>query len=354
MDNLYTYPLSAVKLPLSFDPFQLEQDLERIPNDAWHSHYNPREYEGDWAVAPLRSVGGHKDVVYAVPGAAVPNFYKNSPLLDLCPYLGSIIGQFDCPTGAARLMRLGPGAKILEHCDDMGLGDRVEFRLHIPLTTHPDVHFWLDGREIPMRPGELWYADFSKAHRVENNSNIARIHLVLDCKPNDWLDALIQRGIEFTRIETFLNEIGIPTSVRSLNADTFLPGISIEGGAIYYDPQRVISPGDLLHEAGHIAVSERRKDLNGNVGEGDENAMGDEIAAILWSWAALKEANVPERSVFHENGYKGHSDWYIDNFSKGIYMGLPLLEWMGLCASPGKAREMGVDPFPKMLKWLRN
>ncbi|MCB0663602.1 MAG: aspartyl/asparaginyl beta-hydroxylase domain-containing protein, partial [Saprospiraceae bacterium] len=40
---------------------------------------------------------------------------------------------------------------------------------------------------LDMKPGEVWYADFNKPHYVNNPSDRERIHLVLDCKPNDWL-----------------------------------------------------------------------------------------------------------------------------------------------------------------------
>jgi quercetin dioxygenase-like cupin family protein len=43
-----------------------------------------------------------------------------------------------------------------------------------------------------MHEGELWYLDFSQKHRVENNGATDRIHLVMDCKVNDWLVEIIK------------------------------------------------------------------------------------------------------------------------------------------------------------------
>lgn len=45
-----------------------------------------------------------------------------------------------------------------------------------------------------MREGELRYLDFYQKHRVENNSDLDRIHLVLDCKVNDWLVDFISKS----------------------------------------------------------------------------------------------------------------------------------------------------------------
>jgi hypothetical protein len=106
-------------------------------------------------------------------------------------------------------------------------------------------------------------------------------------------------------------------------------------------------PGDLLHEAGHIAVTEER--LRPLIGteemDNDWPSLGDEIAAILWSYAALSHLNLDPKVVFHPDGYKGASDWFIEQFNNKNYMGLPLLEWMGLCLEKEK--------FPIMDKWTR-
>ncbi len=156
------------------------------------------------------------------------------------------------------------------------------------------------------------------------------------------------------RIIGFLREIGIPVSIGTIDTDTFLPGILIQGGGMLVDPAKLTYPGDLLHEAGHIAVMmpEDREQLAGDAAKG---GMGDEIVAILWSFAAAQKINLPEEIIFHPGGYKGASAWYIDQFrNQQNYIGLPLLEWMGLTASPAKAQTLGVPPFPHMLQWLRS
>ena len=345
----------AIRLPFSFDPRRLAADLLEARAEEWIGHYRPAEYEGEWAIAALRSVAGHPAVIHAVPGAGREGFYKNTPLLDRCPYFREVLGRFECGIGAARLMRLGPGARILEHCDDMGADDARELRLHIPVQTNEQVQFWLNHQRVPMRAGETWYADFSLPHRVENNGPTDRVHLVLDCEPNSWLLGQIRKSVEIAQMLAFLDRIGIDCTITSLDGPTFLPGLEIRAGVLYVDPEKLHYPGDILHEAGHIAVTlpGQRGLLDGNVGENDPNAMGQEIAAILWSYAALKAIGLPEAVVFHTHGYKGQSDWYIENFTTGHYIGLPLLEWMGMCAGPEKAKGLGIEPFPSMQTWLR-
>ena len=144
----------------------------------------------------------------------------------------------------------------------------------------------------------------------------------------------------------FLNQIGIPTKYTSIQESTFLPGIKIDKGILFIDQDLLKYPGDLLHEAGHIAVMtpKERDSISGNIEEHKPEGQSDEMAAILWSYAALKHLNIAPEIVFHPEGYKNDSKWLIENLEQGQYVGLPLLAWMGLTDS---------DSFPKMNYWLR-
>ncbi|MCD2259045.1 hypothetical protein [Psychroserpens luteolus] len=144
----------------------------------------------------------------------------------------------------------------------------------------------------------------------------------------------------------FLESIDIQVVKTNLDDDTFLPGIQLQGQCILIDETKLKYPGDLLHEAGHIAVTEAklRPHISTDKMEADWPTQGDEIVAILWSYAAVQHLQLDPSIVFHEHGYKNASPWFIEQFSSGTYMGLPLLSWMGLCEEA---------EFPKMRKWLR-
>ena len=165
-----------------------------------------------------------------------------------------------------------------------------------------------------------------------------------------------KHSIELEKVLFFLNEIGIVVIEKELDETTFLPGLSLGANCIYVDFEKLLYPGDLLHEAGHLAVtpaSERK--LVGTKAMPEEwPTQGDEIVAILWSYAALCHLELPLDFVFHPHGYKNCSDWFISNFSSGNYIGLPLLEWQGLTLSKKSAEEEGKKAFPIMQKWLRN
>lgn len=148
----------------------------------------------------------------------------------------------------------------------------------------------------------------------------------------------------------FFNQIGIRCQLQPLTEPSFLPGVLIKDGALCIDPAQLQHPGDLLHEAGHIAVmpAAQRGLLNDNVNESANQGPAEEMAAIAWSWAALQHLNLPPEFVFHSEGYKGGSEACIAAFRNGGGFGHPLLSWYGMCEPAGT--EGG---YPRMKLWLR-
>lgn len=174
-----------VKFLLRFDAERLKKDLAQVAEDEWIKHFNQSYYEGNWSVASLRSNGGRTKQIYPDPHS--PEEFADTEILARCDYVREILEKVECEKEAVRFMMLGAGARIREHKDYfMGFEDGV-IRLHIPVVTNPQVEFYLGDKRIEMREGELWYLDFSQKHRVENNGATDRIHLVMDCKVNDWL-----------------------------------------------------------------------------------------------------------------------------------------------------------------------
>jgi hypothetical protein len=162
---------------------------------------------------------------------------------------------------------------------------------------------------------------------------------------------------ELTRkIAGFLNEIGIATIPAKIPGQTFLPGILVNKGKLLVDEERLEFPGDLLHEAGHLAVApaNMRATLSDEVILPDINPDVLETLAIAWSYAACRHLDIDPQVVFHENGYKGQSKSLLLNFSLGIFVGLSGLEKNEMAFSERRAREIGVLPFPRMQKWLRD
>lgn len=144
----------------------------------------------------------------------------------------------------------------------------------------------------------------------------------------------------------FIQELGIDVVETTLDKPTFLPGVLIHGGALHVDRAKLLYPGDLLHEAGHIAVTlpAERSLLHDNITQDRPDKQGDEMAVLLWTFAACQHLGLPYEVVFHPAGYNGSSQWLMDSFNDRVYVGLPLLVWMGMTRS---------EQFPLMTYWLR-
>ena len=156
---------------------------------------------------------------------------------------------------------------------------------------------------------------------------------------------------ETRSILAFLDRIGIAVAVEPLHeAETFLPAMRVRGGVLVVDPERLEWPGDLLHEAGHIAVTDPALRTTLDAVSADP---GEEMAAIAWSWAAALEIGLPAAVLFHEGGYRGGARAMIENFEAGRDVGVPMLAWFGMTAEKRRAEDEGMAPYPAMARWLR-
>src|SRR5260221_8531210 len=179
--------LSYLKLPFQFDVQRLKADLNAIPAEAWIAHFNTVDYEGQWSGAALRSAGGTPNIVPEALSSNAP--FVETPLLAQCPYIREVLAVFECPQQSVRLLRLHAGSRIREHIDQALDYEDGEVRLHIPVVTNPDVEFYLDGERLIMQEGECWYTNVNLPHRVDNHSTQDRVHLVIDCQVNQWINS---------------------------------------------------------------------------------------------------------------------------------------------------------------------
>jgi len=182
------------RLPFEFDPAAMLRDLRTCEESAWKAHFNDRDYAGSWASIALRSASGAADDILPRPDAG----YRDTELLARCPYFTYIVQSFACELESVRLLNLAAGSRIKEHSDPHTGYRYGVFRLHVPLATSEQVRFMIGGQRLAMRAGECWYGDFSQPHSVENDSNAARVNLVIDGRRNAWSDELFARaGYDF-------------------------------------------------------------------------------------------------------------------------------------------------------------
>lgn len=205
-----------LKLSFLFDEKRLLEDVKQCLLYPFVSHYNTADYSGKWKSISLRSLNGKMDQIQA--HASGPENYQNTPLLDSCNYFKEIIDGFKCKKESIRLLNLTAKSKILEHTDlNLGYEDG-NFRIHVPIQTNPDVHFYINNLEVDMLVGQCWYGNFNFPHRVDNQGKTDRIHLVIDCIRNPWSDDLFAKAGYNFKLENAPPQYSKETKIKMIEA----------------------------------------------------------------------------------------------------------------------------------------
>ncbi|MBP2315725.1 hypothetical protein [Azospirillum soli] len=180
-------------------------------------------------------------------------------------------------------------------------------------------------------------------------------------------------------IVSFLRGIGMEVEYGEGAHNGFLPGVNIHAGVIHVDPETLLGPGDLLHEAGHIIVVPRRywhrlgRDLQVDIEAlleeetGPDNAPNPELNAAArqgefmsqaWSYAAVLHLGLPMGCLFFPGSYK--CDRYEGKhpmqawLEQGTHFGPMALAQAGMTGFFGMFAYMGnnaLPAFPHMTRW---
>lgn len=180
---MITYSKPNKKYPIEL----LQNDLRNI-TDNWTSHFNTAHYSGKWTVFPLRTPGGTDSII---PELHQADRFENHANMKLFPSVKQLIETLECEVMSVRLLNLGAGSVIKQHRDAELAFEKGEARLHFPIQTNTDVEFYINNERIIMNEGECWYINANLPHRVNNKGLTNRVHLVIDCKVNPWLEQLI-------------------------------------------------------------------------------------------------------------------------------------------------------------------
>jgi len=113
--------------------------------------------------------------------------------------INDVLAKIPSTFERVRLMKIKANSGIGKHSDkidkDFGLEDGKIVRIHIPIRTNDQVEFCLwEGREKLtnyLEVGHYYYVDVRAPHAVTNNSDVDRIHLVVDTYVNSDILGLL-------------------------------------------------------------------------------------------------------------------------------------------------------------------
>lgn len=158
-----------IRLPYTFDAERLADEIDGIADSAWMPH--PQRLAGNSAVALISRDGTDND--------DFSGRMQETGHLRGCAYLRQVLASFDEVLGRSRLMKLAAGSEVALHVDfNYHWYSRV--RIHIPVVTNPNVTFHCADQKTNMRAGESWIFNAWRRHRVTNESDQDRVHLVVD------------------------------------------------------------------------------------------------------------------------------------------------------------------------------
>jgi hypothetical protein len=159
-----------------------------------------------------------------------------------------------------------------------------------------------------------------------------------------------------SQIVEFLRTIGITVREETLVDEPFLPGIAIRNGEVILDRARNTWPGDLLHEAGHLAVlpAALRATVDGDLPDSVQVAHAGEPEATAWAYAAICKLGLPVEVLFHEGGYRGCSQRLRFTFGAGVYPGVAGLCAVGMATTQTAGHSGNAQNYPAMIRWLRD
>jgi quercetin dioxygenase-like cupin family protein len=209
------------KLPLAFNLKAMQAELLALKNAAWKAHFNTHYYEGSWTALALRSPDGSGDSI--IPDLMAGADYSDTGLMQQFPSVTELLSRMDCPVMAVRFLNLQAGAIIKPHRDKELAFEKGEARLHFTVITNPQVSFYIENEQIPLNEGDCWYINANLPHSVSNHGATDRIHLVIDCKVNDWLAGPInssqQMSVKYDTVDNN-EQLAIIKQLRLQNTDT--------------------------------------------------------------------------------------------------------------------------------------
>ena len=198
--------LSVIQeLPIDPVDYNFAGVLDYIDNSKFSKVKTKYSKGDDWTAISLRGYGGGPlDILkpnVLKSGVNEQSTLQDTTLMDTMGFgvIRDVMGMIPAEFERVRLMKIKANSKIGKHSDkidkDFGLEDGNIVRIHVPIRTNDQVEFYLwEKREKLtnyLQVGHFYYVDVRAPHAVTNNSDVDRIHLVMDVYVNRGIRELL-------------------------------------------------------------------------------------------------------------------------------------------------------------------
>ena len=163
----------------TYNPNSFKEGLSTIKEEDWDK-YTYRQDNNVGIHSDTKTIPILYDEKYGFNKGKQSVFYSifENSLVNLEKDLKTTLGPLHIIR--AVMVNLFAGKKVTPHYDS-GPAMRLYDRIHFPLVTHPDVIFICGETSMNMKVGNGYIIDNTgKIHGVENNSDVDRIHLIVD------------------------------------------------------------------------------------------------------------------------------------------------------------------------------
>ena len=194
------------KLPIDPVNYNFAGVLDYIDNSKFSKVKTKYSKGDDWTAISLRGYGGGPlDILkpnVLKSGVNEQSTLQDTTLMDTLGFkvIRDVMGMIPAKFERVRLMKIKAYSKIGKHSDkidkDFGLEDGNIVRIHVPIRTNDQVEFYLWEKKEKLtnylQVGHFYYVDVRAPHAVTNNSDVDRIHLVMDVYVNRGIRELLE------------------------------------------------------------------------------------------------------------------------------------------------------------------
>jgi hypothetical protein len=176
--NLGNFKIDNIKKEVS--NFSEEWDLFTLRQDTFYTHKSTRMFP---ICLSNETFWDPKDPVEVVQMYKFKDEAANNEINNIFNtlkeyYSGEII--------RCEVVNLPAGTKVRTHIDGGALL-HYSRRVHVPIITNKEVTFTVMNNKIHMEESVWYEINNQMTHSADNNSELDRVHLIIDILPNDML-----------------------------------------------------------------------------------------------------------------------------------------------------------------------